>query len=57
MSIQMVHEEDNIKFKESNEQIQREIKLILNNIINSFDNFLHPRHCKVKIDKNYLPKN
>ncbi|EGR32330.1 hypothetical protein IMG5_087930 [Ichthyophthirius multifiliis] len=52
MCIQMVHEDEQIKFKETNEQIQREIKNILNNIINSFDNFLHPRHCKIKIDKN-----
>lgn len=33
--------------------IKNEFRKLFNDLVTSFDQFLHPRNCKVRIEKNY----
>ena len=51
IKIEMIIDEDDLAFKESEEFIRTEILTYLRNIVQSFDDFLHPAYSKVIIEK------
>lgn len=51
-SLEMVLEEDTLKFRETAEFVKGEFRNLVRNLVVCFNNILHPRVCKVQIDVN-----
>ncbi|KAL4429302.1 hypothetical protein ABPG74_002288 [Tetrahymena malaccensis] len=52
LSLSLYVEDEQIKFRENSDLIKNEFRKLFNDMVTSFDQFLHPRYCKVKLEKN-----
>lgn len=49
-NLEMILEEDALKFKEAADFVKNEFRNLVKNLVVCFNNVLHPRVCKVQID-------
>jgi hypothetical protein len=50
LRIDMIHEGEHLRFRESEDAVKTEFMDLVKNIIGSVDKFLHPRFSKVVVD-------